>query len=435
MNTSVAPKQAPLGFHLKARSGEKARKISLTFRDELVPALEKAKGKLEATWKVLDIIVAKPEYRRLAEPLLDVLYTGGLLAGEDRKTKIDCPSSGATYCVLKARESLNALRVYEQLFLRLMRRHKQVESAFTSHAARLLAELKTFDPQARRQLARIFTLFIINGTLNARVLLALGQQHYIDEGLTLEFLLEVFATLKREKGAAFLVQTVKRAGLENRILSFMPPPMRSDLHFHQVYQERDLSEIIKLHQVRTGQELGRQLRLRLLDDFNEQVPHFDVVRGVRKFQAENNMSDSEIIGIVLSTIFSQGELPVRDHPLTEQDIRHVQPYNALLNALCNTERTQIVLLLRLQEYCYENPSFLKSFEKLVQQFFKSGVLNRDAIMRWYQTDHLDKGKVTFLGQMHRFIQTLKADANDSNKLRRGLMRPKVYSDVAPNNRK
>ncbi|XP_017850165.1 protein krasavietz-like [Drosophila busckii] len=448
---------------------------ALSYCSELIEAMDRSKGRLEPSWKALDSIVGKPEYARYGEQLYDVIVTGGLLkvavTGNSKDNsnsnsnksstsgKSSSPGGSTNYCVFRAQEELNTLRVYEQLMLRLRRRHKHVDAAFEPHMQRLLTLIANFEISERRRLALLLSLFFIDNQLNPRCLLALGQQPLnIEEGLALEFMLLVCGTLKRERGADFMLQVLKRSGLNAKIKTFMPPMLRSDLYFQQVYQESDLQELIKLHETHAGQELRHALQERLLDDFTEHLPQVAVVRNVRKFQRKHHMSNPEIIDIVWHTITSWNRprggtsssssagnsQQSTSHPYVEHTMRQLQTYGPLLNALCSTDSAQIALLNILQEWCYEHQSLFKFFERLVVHLYKAGVLSDEAIMRWHGVEHSSKGKLAFLSQMQRFIHWLNSGsdshcrldyssylANQKTQKARSSTQTQLYSDVMP----
>lgn len=452
---------------------------SQAFRDELVEALDKTKGKLEATYKALDSIIAKPKYQQLmntcSELLLDVLYSGDLLSGDKlQKLQNDEHKVRSNYCVFGGSDELSALRVYEQLIKRLRRGHKQLDAVVEVHARRLLTLLGTFEAGARRRLALLMTLLLIAGQVSPQVLLELGNnQEYIDTGLMLEFMLLLCDTLKREKGSTFMLQVLKISGLDGKILNLMPPMMRSDLYFRQVYQEHDLNEVVQLYEAYAGQKLRRELQARLVEDIREKLPHVNVVMNVRQFQRKHHMSDSEIIGIVWQSINSS-HTPVPNgkqafqalHALQasqlpssspsshshsqrqsqssgslERMLRKLHGYAPLLNGICNTVSQQIALLIRLQEWCHEHNPLFKQFEQLVVPLYQAGVFDKEAILRWFEVEHVDKGAPAFLDQMHRFVQWLRSNDDASCRVdyntyvanRKSILHrnPTVYSDSVP----
>jgi len=48
-----------------------------------------------------------------------------------------------------------------------------------------------------------------------------------------------------------------------------------------------------------------------------------------------------------------------------------QNYAALLGAFCETPKAELTLMLRIQEYCYDNMNFMKVFQKIIFLLYKS----------------------------------------------------------------
>lgn len=49
----------------------------------------------------------------------------------------------------------------------------------------------------------------------------------------------------------------------------------------------------------------------------------------------------------------------------------MQAYCPLFLPFCEQGTPQLTLLLKMQEYCYDNMNFMKSFHKIVLLFYKS----------------------------------------------------------------
>lgn len=49
----------------------------------------------------------------------------------------------------------------------------------------------------------------------------------------------------------------------------------------------------------------------------------------------------------------------------------LQAYCPLFLPFCEQGTPQLTLLLKMQEYCYDNMNFMKSFHKIVLLFYKS----------------------------------------------------------------
>ena len=99
-----------------------------------------------------------------------------------------------------------------------------------------------------------------NGSIPPQVLSVLNNEHLTKDGLALEFLLEVFVTYKQEKGGnAPLVAALRKSGLDNRLLEFLPLNKRNEDYLKTVLVEKDLADIFKLHMNQASQEAKREL--------------------------------------------------------------------------------------------------------------------------------------------------------------------------------
>jgi len=49
------------------------------------------------------------------------------------------------------------------------------------------------------------------------------------------------------KGLSSLLAALKKGGLERKLMSFFPPNKKSEEHFRQVFEEKGLLDIYKLH--------------------------------------------------------------------------------------------------------------------------------------------------------------------------------------------
>lgn len=79
----------------------------------------------------------------------------------------------------------------------------------------------------------------------------LNNDHLIKDGIALDFLIEVFVAFKQEKGIAYLVQALKKSRLESKLMDFFPPNKRTEEYLKQVFLEKELTEIIKLHKAQS----------------------------------------------------------------------------------------------------------------------------------------------------------------------------------------
>ncbi|XP_036317654.1 protein krasavietz-like [Rhagoletis pomonella] len=97
-----------------------------------------------------------------------------------------------------------------------MRRYKYLEKMFEEEMKKVLVFIKGFTPSERTKLARMTALWLVNGSVPPNVLLVLNNEHLIKDGIAIDFLIEVFVAFKQEKGISYLVQALKKGGLESK---------------------------------------------------------------------------------------------------------------------------------------------------------------------------------------------------------------------------
>jgi len=81
-------------------------------------------------------------------------------------------------------------------------------------------------------------------------------------------------------------------------MDFFPPNKRTEEYFKQVFLDKELNEIVKLHKAQASQEAKRELQQALIDDINDEKPHNEITSDIKEFSQRNNIPDHEIIVIV-----------------------------------------------------------------------------------------------------------------------------------------
>lgn len=57
--------------------------------------------------------------------------------------------------------------------------------------------------------------------------------------------------------------------------------------------------------------------------------------------------------------------------VAEQALKHLKQYCPLLKVSTRSGKSELALMLKVQEFCYENMNFLKSFQKIIMLMYKS----------------------------------------------------------------
>jgi hypothetical protein len=400
------------GQRIKTRKRDEREKFDTTgFRDQLLQGLIEAGSDLEAVSKYLDGAGGKLDYRRYGETLFDVLIAGGLL-GPSGVT----PGDGGVLspaCVFASENNMEAIKRYEQVFLKLMRRYKYLEKMLDEEMRKVYNYMKRFSDEDRVKLARISALWICNGSLAPTVLYCIAAEHLVKDNIALDFVLEVFVTIKLEKGVNTVVSMLKKSGLDMKLMEYFPPNKRSQDHFEKSFMEKELGEVVKLQKAQASQEVKKDLQKSVADSLSEGKAVKEIINEVKDYSSKNSLAEHEVIAIIWTTLMAAVEWNKKEELVAEQALKHIKNYTNLLGAFTDTPRAELTLMLRIQDFCYDNMNFMKVFQKIILLLYKTDVLSEDIIMKWYKESHSAKGKSVFLEQMKKFIEWLQNAEEES----------------------
>lgn len=68
---------------------------------------------------------------------------------------------------------------------------------------------------------------------------------------------------------------------------------------------------------------------------------------------------------------SRTEWNKKEELVAEQAVKYLKAVTPLLAAFTSSPRAELQLLLKVQEFCYENMNFMKAFQKIVLLLYKS----------------------------------------------------------------
>ncbi|XP_072902823.1 eIF5-mimic protein 2 [Hemitrygon akajei] len=411
MNNPKQQKPTLTGQRFKTRKRDEKEKFEPTqFQDSIIQGLNENGSDLEAVTKFLDASGAKLDYRRYAETLFDILVAGGMLAPggtlADNVTRTDV-------CVFAAQENLETIRAYAQVFNKLIRRYKYLERGFEDEIKKLLLFLKGFTESERTKLAMLTGILLSNGTLSSSILSSLFNENLVKEGVSAAFAVKLFKSWISEKDINAVAGSLRKVSMDNRLLELFPANKQSFDHFVKYFTDAGLKELADF--VRNQQSLGarKELQKELQDQMARGDPLKEIITYAKEEMKKNSISEQTMISIVWNCVMGAVEWNKKEELLTEQAIKHLKQYSPLLAAFTTQGQSELTLLLKLQEYCYDNIQFIKAFQKIVVLFYKADVLSEEAILKWYREPNMAKGRSIFLEQMKKFVEWLKNAEEES----------------------
>ncbi|MBN3298057.1 BZW2 protein, partial [Amia calva] len=336
-----------------------------------------------------------------------MLAPGGTRIDDGDKTKM------TDHCVFTAAESHATLRSYAQVFNKLIRRYKYLEKAFEEEIKKLLLFLKAFSESEQTKLAMLAGILLANTTLPATILTSLFSDNIVKEGISASFAVKLFKAWMAEKDANAVTSALRKANLDKKLLELFPANKQTVEHFSNYFNDaglKELSDFLRLQQsLGTRKELQKDLQERL----SQECPIREIVLYVKEEMKRNELQEQAVIGLLWTCVMNAMECNKKEELVTEQALKHLKHYAPLLAVFSTQGQSELILLQKIQEYCYDNIHFMKSFHKIVVLFYKADVLSEEAILKWYKEGHTAKGKSVFLEQMKKFVEWLQNAEEES----------------------
>uniref|UniRef100_A0A674DWC9 eIF5-mimic protein 1 n=1 Tax=Salmo trutta TaxID=8032 RepID=A0A674DWC9_SALTR len=370
---------------------EKEKFEPTVFRDTIILGLNEAGGDLDAVAKFLDVTGSRLDYRRYADTLFDILIAGSMLApggtriDEGDKTKV------TEHCVFTTKENHANLR----------------------HYAQLLLFLKAFSESEQTKLAMLTGILLANGTLPPPILTSLFSDNVVKEGISASFAVKMFKAWISEKDANAVTSALRKANLDKKLLELFPANKQNMEHFSKYFNEVGLKELSDFMRVQQSQGTRKELQKELQERLSQDCPIREMVVYVKEEMKRSDLQEQAVIGLLWNILMNAVEWNKKEELVTEQALKHLKHYAPLLAAFSTQGQSELVLLLRIQEYCYDNIHFMKSFSRIVVLFYKADVLSEEAILRWYKDTHTTKGKGVFVEQMKKFVEWLQNAEEES----------------------
>lgn len=319
----------------------------------------------------------------------------------------------ASACIFAAPNDYKTIRAYYEVLYKLIRRYKYLEKSFTDELRKLLLFLKGFTEEERTKLGTVIGICLANGLGESTCLPALFEEHVVKEGLSLEVATVLFRTWLKEKDMPSLASGLKKANIDTKLLELLPHSKKSMANFEDHFKNAGLEQIVIYQRAKMNSEMKKGLQKQLKEMVHEDEPIKEIISVVKEHMTRLNMAEHEVIVMAWNCLMDAVEWNKKEELVAEQALKHLRAYTPLLASLTTSGRSEIALIQKVQEYCYDNMSFMKVFQRIILLFYKAEVVSEDAILKWYKEAHLTKGKSVFLAQMKKFVEWLENAEEES----------------------
>jgi uncharacterized protein YlzI (FlbEa/FlbD family) len=333
---------------------------------------------------------------------------GTILTDGDQTLK----SSKTDLCVFSAHD-IETIRAFAHVVVKLIRRYKYLEKTLTEEFLKIIKFLKGFTPEEREKLAKFTGVLLAGGLVPCNVLASALQDYFVKDGIAATFLIQVLQIWLADKDAITVWSNMKKAGLDQKIMDFFPASKRNAESLNATFMENGLASLLDFQKAGLGDRAKKELQIQVSELVKEEANVKEITAVVKDAVLKNNMHEHEVIVLLWNTVMRAVEWNKKEELVAEQALRHLKIYTPLFKAFSSTPQAELSLLVRVQDFCYENMNFLKVFQKVVVLFYKAEVLSEESILKWYTHGHSNKGKSVFLEQIKKFVEWLQNAEEES----------------------
>jgi len=391
------------------------------FRDEVIKGLEgkdnneEAPADLDAISKWLDTAGNKLDYRRYGEALLEILIAGGLLAPggsiqQDGEKGEVCTKA----CIFQDGIDLPKIKEWDMVIIKLMRRYKYLEKMLSEEMKKILVYLRGFTAEHRYRLAQITAIWCCSGLILPNTVIVVINEHQVKDSIALDFMIEVLNVVKAEKGSASVLNLLKKSGMDTQLTELFPTNKRGNENMKNHFVSAGLPEIVSylssIENAGAKKELQRELRNSIAEG---NLSTKEIIAELKENVKKHGLSEPEAVTMIWSAVMSAIEWNKKEDLLQEQALNHLKDTMGMFKVFTTSARSEMVLCNKIQEFCYDNQNFLKSFNKIILLFYKTEVLSEEVILKWYKDGHTTKGWTVFVDQMKKFVEWLEQAESES----------------------
>ncbi|KAK2570024.1 eIF5-mimic protein 2 [Acropora cervicornis] len=374
---------------------EKEKQDPLAFRDAIIQGLQDIGN------------------NDLEQYLFDILFAGGVLApGGSVQEEGEKATWRTTVCVFEAND--DELKTYVQVINKIIARYRYLQKAFEDEIKKILLFLKGFTEDQRNKLAIVTGIILANGMAPPTSLTSLLNETLIKEGISLQFATKVFQAVVNEKDFNSLTSILRKAELENKLMEFFPPNKQTQEMFEKHFTAHGLEKLVDYQKALQALSTRRAFQQQLKEMLDNETPIKEMISTCKEEMKKSNLSEDDVVFQVWKSLMKAVEWNKKEELVHDQALKHLKVYAPLLAAFTTQAKSEINLLVKVQEYCYDNMSFMKVFQKMVMLFYKTDVLSEDTIIKWYKGAHSSKGKNVFLEQMKKMVEWLQSAEEETD---------------------
>ncbi|EDQ90177.1 uncharacterized protein MONBRDRAFT_16574 [Monosiga brevicollis MX1] len=392
------------GARIKSRKrDEKVKFDPVAFSESLITRLNDCENLAE----YLEEAGNSLDYRRYSDQFFDIFIAGGILAPGGTLEHPELATS--EFCVFRAGASDEEVKQYSTMLDKVLRRFKYLQVLLEEHAVKVLKFLKAFTEEQRVALAKFMAQIMSSGMCSAKPLNSLFQDQLVKDGFSEEFMFSLFRGWLAVSSINSLATSFRKGSIViDKLLLIYPLNKRSEDHLiERIREVGGLDDIVTWLNSQRTTAMKSELQATLTDAFADEKKPSEIVAIATDAMSKSSMKDHDVVTILWTALMDAVEWNKKSDLIVEQALRQVNKYCRLLAHFTqNSEKAQLLLINKTQNYCYDNQTIMKVFVKIIMLLYHHGVIEEEAIRAWYDGRNSSKGRTVFLEQTAPLIEWL-----------------------------
>ncbi|RKO88031.1 hypothetical protein BDK51DRAFT_24474, partial [Blyttiomyces helicus] len=318
--TTPAPKP-PTGsqFKLKQRKREAVTKYEPnSFRDSFLKIIPEDATELAKYSQTLEINESKIDYKFYAEPLFELLIVGGLIAPGGI---VEEGPRRNPFSIFAGEDSRAAIRARVDILIKLTRRYKYLEKKLEDTLVHLLQYVNKFGDDAAK-LATAVGMLTAMQLCSMGVLVNLIKDHLVKDGASLRFATGVFKSYLDEQSIDHLSATLKKSGIDNKLLDFFPPNKREEEYLTRHFESEGLKPLVDYFRKRQQFAVKDKTGAELKEMFGSAgVP--EVIAYIKQQVTANSWNEQDVIPLIWDAMMGAVDWSNRPEQIESQLVRQL----------------------------------------------------------------------------------------------------------------
>lgn len=151
---------------------------------------------------------------------------------------------------------------------------------------------------------------------------------------------------------------------------FYPVSKRTQETLITSFLNAGLGQLVDFQKAQMSASVKKELQSQLTNLINENAAVKELVSLVKDSVTKYTLAEAEVAVLLWNTLMAAVEWNKKEELVAEQALKHLRGYTSLMAEFTKSAKSELALIVRIQEYCYENMNFLKVFHKIVVLYYR-----------------------------------------------------------------